>query len=163
MRCPFCGADDDRVVDSRPVDDGTAVRRRRACASCGQRFSTAERVEQPALQVRKRSGTTEPFSRDKLRAGMEKAVGSLPIPADALRRAAARVEARVREPGRREVRSEVIGAETLAALRDLDPVAYVRYASVYKDFTTPEDFRRELASLEKTAPPKHREPADGRA
>lgn len=154
MRCPYCGVDDDRVVDSRPSDDGEAIRRRRECRSCRQRFSTYERSEQPAVTVRKRNGLVEPFGRDKVHAGMVKATKNLDIDPDALRRAIARVEAHVRGLGRREVPSEVVGAEVLAALRELDPVAYMRFASVYKGFTSPEDFRRELATLEKDAPPK---------
>lgn len=153
MRCPLCGVDDDRVVDSRAAEDGTAVRRRRACGACGQRYSTYERAEQTPLQVRKRSGAVEPFVREKLRGGMEKALGSREVPADAVRRATAQVEARVRELGRREVTSERLGAETLEALRGLDTVAYLRYASVYKGFTSHEDFRRELADLDEEAPP----------
>lgn len=156
MRCPLCGVDDDRVVDSRAAEDGAAIRRRRACGACGQRYSTYERAEQTPLVVRKRSGEVEPFLRDKLRGGIEKSLGNRAVPADAVRRATAQVEARVRELGRREVSSEHLGAETLAALWDLDAVAYMRYASVYKGFTSPEDFRRELANLEKAAPPKRR-------
>ena len=163
MRCPYCGVDDDRVVDSRPSDDGDAIRRRRECRGCRQRFSTYERSEQPAVMVRKRNGVVEPFGRDKVHAGMVKATKNLDIDPDALRRAIARVEAHVRGLGRREVPSEVVGAEVLAALRELDPVAYMRFASVYKGFTSPEDFRRELATLEKDAPPKppHTTPGSG--
>jgi transcriptional repressor NrdR len=148
VRCPYCTADDDRVIDSRAAEEGAAVRRRRECRACQQRFSTYERAEQLALTVRKRDGETEPFDRDKMVAGIDKATKNLPVPEDAVRRAVARVEARVRALGKREVGSETIGAEVLAALRDLDPVAYVRFASVYKGFTTAEDFRRELASLD---------------
>lgn len=154
MRCPYCEVDNDRVVDSRTAEGGAAVRRRRQCLACGHRFSTFERCEQDTLGVRKRSGELEPFDRAKLVAGMGKAAANLAVSADALRRAAAQVEARLRALGRREVTSERVGAEVLHALRDLDPVAYMRFASVYKGFTSPEDFRRELASLEKEAPPK---------
>lgn len=150
MRCPYCDADDDRVVDSRPCDEGAAVRRRRACAACGQRFSTVERAEQAALLVRKRGGDLEPFRRDKVEVGMRKATAALPVPADDLRRAVAGVEARLRALGRREVGSDQVGAEVLAALRALDPVAYVRFASVHKGFTSAEDFQRELAALAPT-------------
>lgn len=153
MRCPLCGADEDRVVDSRAAEDGVAIRRRRACGGCGQRYSTYERAEQAPLVVRKRSGDVEPFIREKLRSGIEKSLGNRAVPADAVRRATAQVEAHVRELGRREVSSERLGAETLEALRGLDTVAYMRYASVYKGFTSPEDFRRELAHLEKDEAP----------
>lgn len=147
MRCPYCGTDDDRVIDSRAAEDGAAVRRRRECRACAQRFSTYERAEQLALAVRKRDGVVEPFDRDKVAAGMDKATKNLPVDAAALRRAVARVEARVRALGTREVASETVGAEVMAALRELDPVAYVRFASVYKGFTSTEDFARELAAL----------------
>lgn len=156
MRCPYCSEDHDRVVDSRPAEEGAAIRRRRQCLRCGERFSTYERAEQPAIAVRKRSGESEPFSRDKVRAGMQKATKNLAVTEQAVGAAAAAVEARVRALGRREVGSDVVGAEVLTALRDLDSVAYMRFASVYKNFTSPEDFRRELASLEKDAPPKAR-------
>jgi len=154
VRCPYCGVDRDRVVDSRPVDDGEAIRRRRECLACQQRFSTYERAEQAPLVVRKRSGRTEPFDRDKVLSGIVRATKNLPLEPDAIRRVVARVEARLRATGRRELRSEEVGAEVLDALRDLDPVAYVRFASVYKGFTSPDDFVRELASLEKGTAPK---------
>lgn len=154
MRCPYCGADDDRVVDSRSADGGEAIRRRRACRGCGQRFSTYERPEHSVVLVVKRGSVTEPFQRDKVLSGMHRATKNLPIDAEDLRRAAARVEARIRSLGRRLVPSEVIGATVLDALREIDSVAYMRFASVYKGFTSPEDFHRELASLEKQAPPK---------
>lgn len=152
MRCPYCGGDEHRVIDSRDTDGGVAIRRRRACPDCGQRFSTIERAEQRALTVRKRGGGLEPFDRDKLAAGMRKAATNLPIGPGRLNRAVAQVEARLQALGRREVDSAQVGAEVLAALRELDPVAYVRFASVYKGFTTPEDFRRELAGLDLVEP-----------
>ena len=154
MRCPFCAVDDDRVVDSRSADNGEAIRRRRQCLACGQRFSTYERAERSVVLVAKRGGVTEPFQRDKVISGMQRATKNLPIEPEALRRAAARVEARVRGLDRRLVPSETVGAEVLDALRDIDHVAYMRFASVYKGFTSPDDFHRELANLEKQAPPK---------
>jgi transcriptional repressor NrdR len=154
VRCPYCGLDEDRVVDSRPAEDGEAIRRRRECQPCGQRFSTYERVEQLSVSVRKRNGLVEPFAREKVHTGMLKATKNREIASDELRRAVAKVEARVRAMGRRLVPSEVVGAEVLAALKELDHVGYMRFASVYKGFTSPEDFRRELAHLEKDAPPK---------
>jgi transcriptional repressor NrdR len=154
VRCPYCSIDADRVVDSRAAEEGRAVRRRRECRSCGQRFSTYERAEQSALVVRKRNGTAEPYDRSKVLAGLAKATKNLEVDAEAVRRTAAGVEARLRAPGVREVPSEQVGAEVLAGLRELHHVAYVRFASVYKGFTSPDDFRRELAGLEKEAPPK---------
>lgn len=147
MRCPYCGTDDDRVIDSRAADDGTAIRRRRECRACAQRFSTYERAEQSPLAVRKRDGSLEPFDRSKITAGVAKATKNLRVDPDAERRCVARVEARIRALGRREVSSEAIGAEVLAALRELHQVAYLRFASVYKGFTSGEDFRRELERL----------------
>lgn len=148
MRCPFCAADDDRVVDSRAADDGAAIRRRRECRGCGQRFSTYERLEHPLLSVRKRDGSLEPFERDKVVASMSKATKNLPVDDAAVRRAVAGVEARVRAAGAREVSSATVGEEVLDALRALDAVAAVRFASVYKGFTSPEDFARELAAMQ---------------
>jgi transcriptional repressor NrdR len=153
VRCPTCGAYDDRVVDSRPSGDGEAIRRRRECAGCGGRFTTFERVELPDLLVRKRNGTLASFSRTKVLDGMQRSAKDR-IPLDELERASFAVERGLRELGVREVTSEQVGLQVLASLRDLDPVAYVRFASVYKDFQGPEDFEKELHSLRKEAPPK---------
>ncbi len=148
MRCPYCSTERNQVIDSRPAEDGAAIRRRRECAACGQRFSTYERNEQITIGVRKRDGALEPFERVKLAAGIEKATKNLPVDPAAVRQAVHVVESRVRALGRREVDSEVVGSEVLAALRDLDRVAYLRFASVYKGFTSTDDFARELATLE---------------
>ena len=153
MRCPGCGADNDRVVDSRPAVTGDAIRRRRECRACGLRFTTFERVELPELLVRKRSGALSVFDRQKIHDGMARAAKGR-VPAAALETAAAAVERAVRLEGAREVSSETVGLQVLAQLRRLDPVAYVRYASVYKDFQKAEDFELELSSLAKDAPPK---------
>ena len=154
MRCPYCQDDNDRVVDSRSAETGRAIRRRRQCNGCGQRFSTYERIEQSGVLVRKRNGVAEPFDRAKLRAGIEKATKNLSVTADQVRDAVAAVDSSIRASGKREVDSKAVGAEVLAALRELDHVAYMRFASVYKGFTSPEDFTRELATLDKDAPPK---------
>jgi transcriptional repressor NrdR len=154
VRCPYCAMDDDRVVDSRAAEEGAAVRRRRECRACGQRFSTYERAEHSALSVRKRNGVVEPYAPAKVAAGIAKATKNLPVDPEDVRRSAARVEAHLRALGQREVPSEAVGAEVLAVLRGLNPVAYMRFASVYKGFTSPDDFREELANLEKDAPPK---------
>jgi transcriptional repressor NrdR len=162
VRCPNCGDDHDRVVDSRPAHHGAAVRRRRECHRCTHRFTTFERIEQPGLTVRKRSGVSRPFSRDKVLDGMLRAskgrVGREPLEV-----AAAAVEQAVRELGVAEVSSEQVGLRVLAELRALDPVAYVRFASVYKGFEGPEDFESELLELRKDAPPKPRAPDAGQA
>lgn len=148
MRCPYCAAERDKVVDSRPADDGRAIRRRRECRDCGQRFSTYERVDHAPLAVRKRSGSLQPFDPDRIGDGMHKATANLDIPADAVRYAAARVEAHLRAMGLAEIGTDVIGGHVLEALRALHPVAYMRFASVHKVFTSADDFARELAALD---------------
>jgi transcriptional repressor NrdR len=167
VRCPFCGSlDDDRVVDSRESQDGASVRRRRACAACGRRFTTFERVEEAPLLVQKRDGSKEQFELSKLVSGLERACKNRPIPKDDILQIATDIEESLRARGQREVESQEIGIEALNALRDLDAVAYMRYASVYKDFQDPTDFERELdtfASLRKTTPPKPRSPARSRS
>jgi transcriptional repressor NrdR len=155
MRCPFCAADDDKVVDSRPADDGGAVRRRRECLDCGRRFTTYERVEEVPFLVAKRSGAVEPFDAEKVRAGIDHAVvgrGIDPAVVDAL---TAEVEEQVRAVGP-EVPSQAIGRAILERLRTLDPVSYMRFASVYKEFDDVGDFERELVELQKHTEPKPR-------
>lgn len=149
MRCPHCDAEDSRVVDSRPVESGTAIRRRRACEACGERFTTYER-RHAALMVRKRDGRIEPFSADKVRAGVSRAVADRQIPARDLDSLVARIEARVEERGA-VVSTEEIGHWVLEGLRSLDEVAYLRFASVYKEFEGARDFEREMAALEDPA------------
>ena len=167
MRCPFCGSlNQDRVVDSREVQDGSTVRRRRACAACRRRFTTFERVEEAPLLVQKRDGSKEQFELPKLVSGLERASKNRPISPDDILRIASDIEESLRARGQREVESQEIGIEVLNALRDLDAVAYMRYASVYKDFQDPADFERELdtfASLRKTTPPKPRARARSRS
>ena len=153
MRCPACGEDDDRVVDSRPSVDGEVIRRRRECRACTQRFTTFERLELPELVVRKRSGAVAPFDRAKVREGMVRATKDR-VSDDELDLAAAAVERAVRELGRGEVTSEQVGLQVLAQLRTLDEVAYVRFASVYKDFQELTDFERELGLLLQKRAPK---------
>jgi transcriptional repressor NrdR len=152
MRCPECGQDQDRVVDSRPQPGGEAIRRRRACA-CGARFTTFERIERPPLLVRKRSGAIVPFEGARVLEGMARAAKDR-VDRSVLEQAAADIERTLRATGRREVTSEQVGLQVLARLRDVDEVTYVRYASVYKDFQRPEDFEEELSELRKELPPK---------
>jgi transcriptional repressor NrdR len=154
VRCPYCSADDDRVVDSRLAEDGVAIRRRRECARCRQRYTTFERIEEVGPAVIKRSGEREPFDREKILRGVRAAAKNRPVDEGALEAVVARVEETVRLGGG-EVTSEEIGVATLDALRDVDDVAYVRFASVYKGFEGPEDFARELGMLVKTTAPKH--------
>jgi transcriptional repressor NrdR len=156
MRCPWCGHMEDRVVDSRPAEGGDAVRRRRQCLSCGRRFTSYERVEQAALTVVKRDGTREPWIRDKLVDGLRKALANRPVTSEQLDKVVSRIETRLRRKGP-EVTSQQIGVEVLQNLQKLDQVAYLRFASVYKDFQEVGDFERELGLLlEKRAPAKRR-------
>ncbi len=144
MNCPFCRFDDSRVVDSRPVDDGTAIRRRRECPQCGQRFSTQELA---LLNIIKRSGATEPFSREKVLVGVRKACQGRPVNEDDLVLLAQRVEETLRGTGQAEIEAQEVGMAILAPLRELDEVAYLRYASVYRNFASLEDFEGEIALL----------------
>ena len=153
MRCPFCSADDDKVVDSRAADDARSVRRRRECLACGKRYTTYERVEELPLVVVKRSGVTVPFEPQKLRAGIEHAAAGSAIDEAAIDALAHEVEEKVRAAGP-EVRSDSIGLAVLEGLRQLDLVSYMRFASVYKGFDNVEDFERELSELQKSTAPK---------
>src|SRR5215468_8946545 len=144
MRCPYCRHSDSRVVDSREAEDGQLIRRRRACPECGKRFTT---VEEAVLAVVKRSGVTEPFSRFKIMAGVRKACQGRPVDEDKIALLAQRVEETIRARGAAEVPSHDVGLAILQPLRELDEVAYLRFASVYRDFESLEDFEREIASL----------------
>jgi len=155
MRCPWCGVDDDRVVDSRAADGGDAIRRRRHCGACGRRFTTFERIEDVGLVLIKRDGTPEPWDRDKLEAGIRKALTGRPVTNIQIDQMLDRIEARVRKKGP-EVASSVVGAAALGAMQRTDEVGYLRYASVYKDFQVAGDFERELGLLEKKEPAKRR-------
>lgn len=157
MRCPFCSADDDKVVDSRPADDGVAVRRRRECLACHRRFTTYERVDELSFTVVKRSGVKEPFDPEKVRSGVERAVAGSAIELAAVDALVAGVEERLRATGP-EVTSEQVGRAVLEGLRRLDPVSYLRFASVYKGFDTIGDFEREVTELQKQTAPKQRRP-----
>lgn len=144
MRCPFCRHPDSRVVDSREVEEGQAIRRRRACPECGRRFTT---VEEAALAVVKRSGVTEPFSRDKVVRGVARACQGRPVDEDALQQLAHRVEETIRSSGSAEVSSHEVGLAILGPLRELDEVAYLRFASVYRSYSSVEDFEKEIREL----------------
>lgn len=156
MRCPWCGHGEDKVVDSRSAEQDEAIRRRRECLSCGRRYTTFERIERLGLMVAKRDGEREPYDRDKLLAGVRKAFGNREVAETDLRRFADRVESRLRRKGP-EVTSRQVGVEVLQGLQKLDKVAYLRFASVYKDFQDIGDFERELdLLLEKKSPAKTR-------
>ncbi|HNQ08391.1 MAG TPA: transcriptional regulator NrdR [Tetrasphaera sp.] len=155
MHCPFCRHTDSRVVDSRTSDDGAQIRRRRQCPDCGRRFST---IETAGLTVLKRSGVSEPFSRSKVLVGVRKACQGRPVTEDDLALLAQRVEESVRSLGIAEVDAHEVGMAILGPLRDLDEVAYLRFASVYQAFESLEDFeaaitllRAERATLDRLA------------
>ena len=156
MRCPWCSADDDRVVDSRPAVGGAAIRRRRECGACRRRYTTFERIEDVGLVVVKRDGSRDAFDRAKLEGGILKAIKNRPVSPEQVERVMGRVEERLRRKGP-EVTSQAVGVEVLANLAKLDQVAYMRFASVYKDFQEITDFERELdVLLEKKSPAKRR-------
>lgn len=148
MRCPGCGTDDDKVVDSRAAEDGAAIRRRRACLACGRRYTTYERVEEAPLVVLKGTGDRQPFDRTKIVAGVTVAATGRPVTAEAIDALAVEVEEEARLLGP-EVPSEKIGIEVLERLRRLDQVAALRFASVYKGFDDLADFAREITELAK--------------
>ena len=156
MRCPWCGRDDDRVVDSREVESGGAVRRRRECLGCGRRFTTFERIEGLGLTVVKRDGFKEPYERDKVVAGIEKALTNRPVTPEQVTQTVGRVEERLRRRGP-VVTTQEVGLEVLTQLAKLDQVGYMRFASVYKDFQEAGDFERELGLLVKRSPAKRRQ------
>ncbi|MFC8529555.1 transcriptional regulator NrdR [Nocardia sp. NPDC057227] len=144
MHCPYCRHPDSRVVDSREAEEGTAIRRRRSCPQCGRRFTT---VETAILSVVKRSGVTEPFSREKVIRGVRRACQGREVDDDALNLLAQKVEDAVRAKGSPEVPSHEVGLAILGPLRDLDEVAYLRFASVYRSFTSAADFEREITQM----------------
>jgi len=144
MHCPFCRNPDSRVIDSRTSDDGLSIRRRRQCPECGKRFST---IETASLNVIKRSGAVEPFSRDKVMAGVRKACQGRPVTDADLALLAQKVEEAVRQTGLSQIEANEIGLATLGPLRELDEVAYLRYASVYQAFESLEDFEAAIADL----------------
>ncbi len=147
MNCPFCEHGETKVVDSRVAGKG-AIRRRRECLICSQRFTTFERVEQTPLHVVKRDGSRQPFDRTKLLAGLTRACVKRPVSLEQIERAAVTIEAGLRNGVGDEIEAARIGEEALRVLRDLDRVAYVRFASVYRDFQDVDEFKRELAKLE---------------
>jgi transcriptional repressor NrdR len=153
VRCPRCSGLEDRVIDSRTSEDGTAIRRRRECLTCARRFTTYERLEEVPFVVVKRSGHREPFERAKVVAGMRAAAKNRPLPLSVLERIAVEIEEGLRLEGS-EVDSQQVGLAVLEALRVRDQVAYLRFASVYKDFTDAGDFQREARLLTKVTKPK---------
>lgn len=147
MHCPFCSTDDTKVIDSRLVADGDAVRRRRECQSCGERFTTFEMPELLMPRVIKRDGSREPFDEEKLRYGLIKALEKRPVSMDEIDSAVNHIKHRLRSTGERELPSLKVGEEVMTELRSLDAVAYVRFASVYRDFQDVSEFAEEIQKL----------------
>ena len=145
MKCPFCRADNDRVVETRTSDDGLVIRRRRICQSCDRRFTTYERIEVVNVSVIKRDGARVPFDRNKIRQGVERACWKRPVRESQINELVAELETSLE--GETEVESQRIGEMTMALLRKLDEIAYVRFASVYRKFTTAKDFSDALNNM----------------
>ena len=147
MKCPYCGFNDDRVLDSRPTRDNEAVRRRRECLECGKRFTTYEYIERNALMVKKRDGRTEPFDRQKILHGLLLALRKRPVSRAQAVEIIDSVEASIAEEHKLEIPSSELGEMVLSRLSGIDPVAYVRFASVYRQFESPEQFVAELKNI----------------
>ena len=160
MYCPFCHKDQSKVIDSRTIESGAPIRRRRECTSCGGRFTT---VEKALLIVVKRNGLTEPFSRDKVIVGVKRACQGRDVSEDALKRLAQTVEESVRSHGGSQVHANDIGLAILDPLRELDEVAYLRFASVYKSFESAEDFESEIRMMRRQSRMAARSPESHRS
>ena len=154
MHCPFCSSTDTRVIDSRLTGEGRQVRRRRECTACAERFTTFETAELVLPYVVKTDGRREPFDEHKLRAGMERALERRPVAAEEVEAAVMRIEHQLRTAGEREVPARILGDLVMEELQDLDQVAYVRFASVYRRFQDVEAFREEVDRLQATGAPK---------
>lgn len=147
MRCPFCGDNQDKVIDSRAAKEGDVIRRRRECESCGQRFTTYERVEEVMPLIVKKDGSREPYDRRKIVAGLLKACEKRPIPVERIEEVTNRIASEIQELGVKEVDSHFVGEAVMRALRELDGVAYVRFASVYREFRDLDEFMSTLRDL----------------
>jgi transcriptional repressor NrdR len=147
MHCPFCGAIDTKVIDSRLVTDGNNVRRRRECITCEERFTTYESAELVMPRIIKTDGIREPFNEDKLTMGLTKALEKRPVSIEKVEEAITRIKANLRSSGEREIQSRAVGERVMIELRDLDEVAFVRFASVYRSFKDLDEFRAEIDRL----------------
>ena len=154
MHCPFCSADDTKVIDSRLVADGNSIRRRRECTTCGERFTTFEMAELLMPYVIKRDGTREPFNEEKLRRGLLRALEKRPVSAEQVESAISHIKHQLRTTGEREVPAKQVGEEVMTELKRLDAVAYVRFASVYRDFQDLSEFQEEIRRLTTDTPVK---------
>lgn len=149
MHCPFCGANDTKVIDSRLVADGHQVRRRRQCLACSERYTTFETAELLMPRIIKTNGNREPFNEDKLRGGIQRALEKRPVSTDDIEKAINVIKSSIRATGEREISSTLVGNLVMDALKELDKVAYIRFASVYHSFEDIRDFGAEIARLEK--------------
>ena len=147
MHCPFCGADDTKVIDSRLVAEGNQVRRRRQCLTCAERYTTYETAELVMPRIKKSDGGREPFNEDKLRSGIDRALEKRPVNREDVENAINRIKHKLRTTGERELPSRAVGEAVMAELRNMDGVAYVRFASVYRDFQDVEDFSEVVRDL----------------
>lgn len=147
MKCPYCGYNESKVIDSRPADENSSIRRRRECLSCARRFTTYETVESLPVMVVKRDGSRQSFDRGKVLGGMIRACEKRPVPMAKLEKVAAEIEQELQSSMEREVSSEVIGERVVEQLRAIDQVAYVRFASVYRQFKDIDSFMKELTKL----------------
>ncbi|QDS92937.1 Transcriptional repressor NrdR [Roseimaritima multifibrata] len=147
MRCPFCKRDNDRVIDTRAMEDGFMIRRRRSCGSCHRRFTTYERLEELSLRVVKRDESRQPFDREKIRRGIERACWKRPVSTERIELVVEEIESEVLLRNSQEILCQEIGEITLRRLRPIDEVAYVRFASVYRDFANVQDFFRAIESI----------------
>ncbi|MGD8569412.1 MAG: transcriptional regulator NrdR [Gammaproteobacteria bacterium] len=154
MRCPFCEAEETRVIDSRLADDGYVVRRRRECLSCSERFTTFETAELVMPQIVKNDGRREPFNEDKLRTGIVRALEKRPVESEAVEGLVNQIKKTMRGAGDREIKAEQLGEWVMEALKSVDQVAYVRFASVYRSFEDVNAFREEIERLEKLPTPE---------
>ena len=154
MHCPFCSADDTKVIDSRLANEGAMVRRRRECQSCGERFTTFESAELVMPHIIKQSGQREPFNEHKLRSGIQRALEKRPVGTDNVEKAIVHIMKRMRATGDREVPADQVGSFVMDELRDLDQVAYVRFASVYRSFEDVSAFEEEIEKLKQGPSPE---------
>jgi transcriptional repressor NrdR len=149
MRCPFCDHDETQVKDSRPSEDGSVTRRRRFCPACEQRFTTFERIQIREMTVLKSDGRSQPFDRGKITRSMQIALQKRPVDLEQIERTVSDIVRKLEKRGEAEIEASLIGQEVMAALKQLDSIAYIRYASVYKDFRDLDDFMDELGSVSK--------------
>ena len=149
MKCPFCGHDETQVKDSRPTEDGAAIRRRRECPNCGQRFTSFERVQLREMTVVKEGGRKQPFDRDKVIKSMQIALQKRPVELEVIEKAASEIVRNLEARGEADIASGIIGEEVMKVMLTLDMVGYIRYASVYKDFREPSDFNAFVEDIKK--------------